>query len=223
MTDLRCDKRQHGGRPAPWRAWIAAGRRAPIFAAGVLPLGALCAAFIAMLSSVASRPSADGVLPPPHQGRTQPSVLVPTRPSPTPQPGRRAPRRVQTPTAGRTIPSLLIAESSRPLDRVPHPGPQPPSPPSPPPPSPSPPTPSPPAPLPTPPADAPVTASEQLAPAEPAPSASPPPVPATSAAPPVTQPASMPGWGCGDDNHQHTGPPGKAEPDSPCDRGDSRP
>jgi hypothetical protein len=216
VTDLRGEKRQHGGRPAPWRACVAAGRRAPVFAAGVLPLGAVCVAFIAVLSSIASRPGGDGVLPPPHQGQAQPSVLLPRRPAPTPQSHRSAPRRTRTPTATSATPSLRIAESSRPPDPAPRPGPQPASPPPRP-------TPSPPAPAPAPPADPPVTASEQPAPAEAAPSASPPSAPPTSAAPPVTQPASTPGWGCGDDNHEHTGAPGKADADSPCDRGDGRP
>jgi hypothetical protein len=216
VTDLRGDNRQHGGRPVPRRAWIAAGRRAPVFAAGVLPLGAVCAAFIAMLSSVASRPSTDGVISPPHQGRTQSSVLVPRHPAPRPQSHRNAPRQTRTPPATSATPSLQVAESSRPPDRVPHPEPQPADPPPAP-------TPSPPAPAPPPPPDPPVTASEQPAPAEPAPSAPPPSAPPTSAAPPVTQPASTPGWGCGDDNHEHTGPPGKGDADSPCDRGGARP
>lgn len=207
MTDLRADKRQQGGRPALWR-------RAPVFAAGVLPLGAVCAAFIAMLSSVAlqPRPSAD-VMPAPHlQGHTQPSVVVATHAAAAPRSHRSIPRRTQASAAPRTGPSLVVAESSPPPARVPAPEPQPASP------TPQP-TPSPPAPSPAAPAEPPVTVSPEPATDEPvARSASPPPAPPTPAAPPVTQPAPTPGWGCGDDNHQHTGPPGKAEANSPCDR-----
>src|SRR6266542_3838102 len=29
----------------------------------------------------------------------------------------------------------------------------------------------------------------------------------------------LPGWGCGDDNHEHIGPPGNPDADSPCDNG----
>jgi hypothetical protein len=27
-----------------------------------------------------------------------------------------------------------------------------------------------------------------------------------------------PGWGCGDKNHEHSGPPGRPDADSPCDK-----
>jgi hypothetical protein len=30
-----------------------------------------------------------------------------------------------------------------------------------------------------------------------------------------------PGWGCGDDNHEHVGPPGNPDAESPCDKNDS--
>jgi hypothetical protein len=40
---------------------------------------------------------------------------------------------------------------------------------------------------------------------------------------PVSTPLSLtgsarPGWGCGDDKHEHTGPPGRTDPTSPCDK-----
>ena len=29
---------------------------------------------------------------------------------------------------------------------------------------------------------------------------------------------TRPGWGCGDKNHEHSGPPGRPDADSPCDK-----
>lgn len=55
----------------------------------------------------------------------------------------------------------------------------------------------------------------------PPPASTPPPVtqtppPVTPTPPPAPEPESKPGWGCGDKNHAHTGPPGADPQDSPC-------
>ena len=52
---------------------------------------------------------------------------------------------------------------------------------------------------------------------QPAPEPTPEPLPTTDPAPPPTasDEDSRPGWGCGDKNHEHTGPPGHDGP-GPC-------
>jgi hypothetical protein len=40
--------------------------------------------------------------------------------------------------------------------------------------------------------------------------------PTATATPEPSEPGERPGWGCGDTNHEHTGPPGNPDAESPC-------
>jgi hypothetical protein len=209
-ADIRDQERPHASRPGHERTRLEGSRRAPLFAAGFLPLAALSALVIGVLLALTSPPDADVSLPPAHQERTQTAVFVPSHLSPNARTGARG--RGRTPPSSVTTPTpSLVSAASRPAERDRNEAPKP----------------GPPRPQPTP-SPAPPPAAEPVAepptPSEPAATAAPlvlAPTPAPALEiPPAPQPAdqaSKPGWGCGDENHGHTGPPAKPNGSSPCD------
>ena len=206
-ADIRDQETPHASRPGHGRSRLEGSRRAPLFAAGFLPLAALSALVIGVLFALTSPPDTHVSLPPAHQERTQPAVLVHL--SPNARTGARAQRRT-TPSSATTPTPSLVGSASRPAERdrteAPKPG------------SPRPqPTPSPASPPAAEPAAEPATPSEPAATAAPLVLApAPAPAPEIPPAPQASDQASKPGWGCGDENHGHTGPPAKPDGSSPC-------
>ena len=176
---------------------------------------------------------------------TLPGIVLPAPATARPTVARKHPVRARAAAHRRPSPPRVVETSaaapptaqlvSAPVPRstpAPSPAPSPrpsPSPkPSPAPPQPAPPAPNPPAPTPSPSPPQPAPSPPQPAPTPPAPepaAAAVPPSPAPQNSPPESQPASTPpssesskpGWGCGDKNHTHTGPPGNGSGNgSPC-------
>jgi hypothetical protein len=203
--DPRGQPGQHPTRPDQWRSRLTTKRRTPVFAAGVLPLAALTAVVIGILSARVV-PRGVNVSPPPlHQSRTQPAVVIPSHFDPRAQRGTRVQARTQLPKTTITS-SVPSASSPHPPEGRPGPTRSP---------APHPPKPTPPPGEPAPP---PATPPEPAAPAAPTESAALPSAPSTSEPPQPSQPPEQPtkpGWGCGDNNHQHAGPPGKDDR-TPC-------
>ncbi len=223
-TEPTPQQKERTGLQLNRRVWIAARRHAtPVFATGILPLAALAAALIALLASLVLPPGLDLPAPKPPR-RTPPTLVVHTRPSLKHQAGVRGRR--PAPDRPNRTPLLTSSDSSPASGRLPEPEPgasaPAPGPTSPPPPQPT----APPATPPTIPDTAEQTPSSPPPSTAPAPAPSAPPPSTAPAAPPPTQSSAQtvaPGWGCGDENHQHTGPPGKADGDSPCGTGGSHP
>ena len=238
-NEFDAEEKRSWGRHPRWPTWTTIRRHAvAIFAAGVLLLGALSPVLILALSALVPPLGVDVAPPLPYQARMSPNLVVHTRLSPKAQSGVRGRRRTSPPGARNGISSPLIAESSPPSERVGRPEPRPaspapqprPSPPA----SPAAPPAAPPEPATPAPSTPPAPAAQASAPSasdtrESAPPASAPAAlaahesaPPESEAPPPTRPSGQdhpPGWGCGAENHHHTGPPGKTDRNSPCDRG----
>ena len=220
---VRGQAKQQGKWPRRWRTRLA--RTAPVFAAGVLPLGALAAVLIGILSASVAPPDADVSISTQHPRSARPALRIPSDVAAKPRPRKHALRRTTAslpPVAdvGAPAPAPAPEPTSVPPPRpsAPSPSPTPPV---------APPTPAPTTPAPTTPAPTtpPAPVAAPAAPVSTLASPSPPPpttITTTSAAP--EQPpaadqsgeASAPGWGCGDENHDHTGPPGKPGGTSPC-------
>lgn len=69
----------------------------------------------------------------------------------------------------------------------------------------------------------PTSVSPQPTPTSVSPQPTPTPGPTSTPGPTKTPLAEgeRPGWGCGDQNHEHTGPPGNPDAESPCDKQDA--
>jgi hypothetical protein len=205
-TDPRGQPAQHPTRQDRWRSRLTMKRRTPVFAAGVLPLAALTALVIGILSARVLPRGVDVSPRPLHQSPTQPAVVIPSHFDPRAQRGTRVQPRTPLPKTMTITSSVPSSSSPRPPEGRPRPTPRP---------APHPPKPTPP---PAEPAPPPTTPPEPAAPAAPTESASLPSTPPTSEAPQPSQTPEQPtkpGWGCGDGNHQHTGPPGKDDR-TPC-------